>query len=189
MDGIGVVCPFLYKYGKTEDAVPNNATDIADMLLLSYIKLGTDVETGYPIKAYRTDNHTKMKCANWGRSITWYVQALENFENADSLSNDRIDTFNQFLKMNRNGFVEKYYGESGGIDMSATIPYIYYMHLNHIKEISKNEYINYIYKYYDNTGIMRYGSGSCFDYYIYPNSATTNLAVQGLSLYFFTLLK
>ncbi len=188
VDGIGLVCPFLYEYAMSSNN--SRAKTIANTILHDYITWCTDYETGYPFKAYRTDNHLKTKIADWGRGISWYTQALHYYDNTtDSVSTDRIKRFDTLLMDNKTNCVSKYYGEEGYPDMSATIPMIFYLQTKNLRKYSKQDVYSLICSYFDKNGIMRYGSNSCFDYKDKPNAKTTNLAIQGMTLYLFSILE
>ena len=125
VDGIGLVCPFLFYYAK----VMNNqsAKEIGDKMVGDYIKWGTDPETGIPAKAYGRDTHIKHISPNWGRGISWYLLGIIDSDSQDIVQKGRIDVLVNYLMADSDHLYSQYIDEDGLPDMSSTIPIIWFL--------------------------------------------------------------
>jgi len=71
LDGIGMTCPFLARYGhkfKNEEA-----TNMAITQILSYINNGLDKFTGLPYHGYNSIDSKKIGIIGWGRGVGWLL--------------------------------------------------------------------------------------------------------------------
>lgn len=73
-DGIGMMCPFLSRYGVAfgkEKAVKLALTQIENML-----EYGMDEKTGLPYHGFQYENRTKYGIIGWGRAVGWLLMGM-----------------------------------------------------------------------------------------------------------------
>ena len=68
-DMIGLVCPFLCKYGVTYDS--NAAINLAVTQITNFIAYGMDEKTGLPYHGYELESGMKYGVIGWGRAVGW----------------------------------------------------------------------------------------------------------------------
>lgn len=78
-DGIGLVCPFLCKYGSTYGDM--NAINLAVTQIQNFIAFGMDEKTGLPYHGYQYESGVKYGIVGWGRAVGWLMIGM-----AESLS-------------------------------------------------------------------------------------------------------
>ena len=99
VDGLGMVVPFLCRYGAMFDN--QEAINLGVKQLLEFFKNGMDETTGLPYHGYDTKKHVKQGIIGWGRAVGWLMLAL-----ADSLEyvqddEDRKELIRVFEKLTR----------------------------------------------------------------------------------------
>lgn len=70
-DGIGMVCPFLCKYGSTYGDI--NATNLATVQIQNFIDRSMDGKTGLPYHGYQFETGVKYGIIGWGRAVGWLM--------------------------------------------------------------------------------------------------------------------
>lgn len=70
-DGIGMICPFLCKYGYTYGDV--SAVNLAATQLQNFIDFGMDSKTGLPYHGYQYESSVKYGIIGWGRAVGWLM--------------------------------------------------------------------------------------------------------------------
>ena len=70
-DTIGMVCPFLCKYGSTYGDM--NAVNLAVTQIQNFIELGMDAKTGLPYHGYQEESGIKYGIIGWGRAAGWLM--------------------------------------------------------------------------------------------------------------------
>lgn len=70
-DGIGMVCPFLCKYGSTYGDM--NAINLAADQIKNFIERGMDEKTGLPYHGYQYESGVKYGIIGWGRAVGWLM--------------------------------------------------------------------------------------------------------------------
>lgn len=70
-DGIGMVCPFLCKYGVTYGS--NTAINLALTQITNFIAYGMDEKTGLPYHGYELESGMKYGVIGWGRAVGWLM--------------------------------------------------------------------------------------------------------------------
>lgn len=70
-DMIGMVCPFLCKYGACYD--DDNASNLAIIQIKNFIAYGMDEKTGLPYHGYQYDSGVKYGIIGWGRAAGWLM--------------------------------------------------------------------------------------------------------------------
>lgn len=77
-DSIGMICPFLAKYGSQYGDM--SATNLAVTQLLNFIECGIDEKSGIPYHGYEFETRIKYGIIGWGRAVGWIMLGM-----ADSL--------------------------------------------------------------------------------------------------------
>ena len=70
-DMIGMVCPFLCKYGSTYG--DSNAVNLAVSQIQNFISYGMDEKTGLPYHGYQYESGVKYGIIGWGRAVGWMM--------------------------------------------------------------------------------------------------------------------
>ena len=70
-DAIGMVCPFLCKYGVTYGS--NTAINLAITQITNFIAYGMDEKTGLPYHGYELESGMKYGIVGWGRAAGWLM--------------------------------------------------------------------------------------------------------------------
>ncbi len=73
-DGIGMICPFLCKYGSTYG--DSNAINLAVKQIQNYINHGMDEKTGLPYHGYEYRSRMKYGIIGWGRATGWLMMGM-----------------------------------------------------------------------------------------------------------------
>jgi len=74
VDGLGMVVPFLCRYGAMFDN--QEAMELGIKQLTDFLKYGMDGITGLPYHGYDTKTHVKQGIIGWGRAVGWLMLAL-----------------------------------------------------------------------------------------------------------------
>ena len=70
-DEIGLICPFLCKYGATYGDL--NAVNLAVTQIQNFITYGMDEKTGLPYHGYELNSAVKHGIIGWGRAVGWLM--------------------------------------------------------------------------------------------------------------------
>ena len=128
VDGIGMTCPFLCRYG----SVYNNplAIELALTQLINYINKGFDDSIYLPYHGYDPVNNIKVGIIGWGRGVGWLligmVDSLEYIPKSNPHYNFIADSFNKTISsivnyQNKDGcFNWQVTAKDGYTDTSAT---------------------------------------------------------------------
>lgn len=127
VDGLGMVVPFLCRYGNVFGV--KDAVALGQHLLLEFLEKGMDEGTGLPYHGYDLKTGTKYGIIGWGRAIGWLLlsmaDSIEYMENGEE--KERIVSAYQKLSKNSfnyfspNGyFTWQLPAKEGPIDTSAT---------------------------------------------------------------------
>ena len=73
-DGIGMICPFLCKYGSTYRDM--NAINLAVTQMQNFISMGMDEKTGLPYHGYQYESGVKYGIIGWGRAVGWLMMGM-----------------------------------------------------------------------------------------------------------------
>ncbi len=84
-DGIGMVCPFLCKYGHTYGDM--NSMNLAVTQIQNFIDFGMDAKTGLPYHGYHYESGVKYGVIGWGRAVGWLMIGMS--ETLAYLESDR----------------------------------------------------------------------------------------------------
>lgn len=74
VDIIGLVCPFLYRYGMTYDCP--EAMELAVKQIVNFAAYGMDGATGLPYHGYAAQNDCKYGIIGWGRAVGWLLRGM-----------------------------------------------------------------------------------------------------------------
>lgn len=74
VDTLGMICPFLSKYGREYD-VPE-ASSMCVNQLLDYIRVNVDDETHLPFHGYYNGGARRLGSLGWGRGTGWYLLGI-----------------------------------------------------------------------------------------------------------------
>lgn len=84
-DMVGMVCPFLCKYGSTYG--DSNAVNLAVSQIQNYLAYGMDEKTGLPYHGYHYESGVKYGIIGWGRAVGWLMIGMA--ETLNYLDKDR----------------------------------------------------------------------------------------------------
>ena len=73
-DMIGMVCPFLCKYGSTYGDM--NAINLAVTQVQNFVEFGMDPKTNLPYHGYQYENGIKYGIIGWGRAVGWLLMGM-----------------------------------------------------------------------------------------------------------------
>ncbi len=73
-DMIGMVCPFLCKYGSTYSDM--NTVNLAVAQIQNFVEFGMDAKTNLPYHGYQYENGIKYGIIGWGRAVGWLLMGM-----------------------------------------------------------------------------------------------------------------
>ena len=74
VDSIGLVCPFLYRYGSVYDRT--DAMELAVKQIVNFLAYGMDGATGLPYHGYVMQTDCKYGIIGWGRAVGWLLRGM-----------------------------------------------------------------------------------------------------------------
>ncbi len=74
VDVIGLVCPFLYRYGMLYDH--REALELAVKQVVNFAAYGMDGATGLPYHGYAAHSAYKYGIIGWGRAVGWLLRGM-----------------------------------------------------------------------------------------------------------------
>lgn len=160
VDGMGMYNPFFIEYAKiTKNTTPYN--DAVRQIEL-FTKYGVDHETGVPSHGFRLQEpYIKVGSANWGRGCGWYALGLLGINESDLSDSTRIvvDKFKNSLTLlyKENKDFTQFIGAPGHLDISATLPIIYYLQQNGCIALKSQDLLDY--SRYCKNNILQNSSG------------------------------
>lgn len=155
VDTIGMICPFLIRYGSFYNKV--ELIDLALNQIKKYAKYGVHHNTNIPAHAYHADNKMPLGIYGWGRGTGWYALGL--IDSYEELNQSHMDK--EFIKNNiilLADAIIKYQRSDGGwgqylfidnntYDSSATAMLVYFLKKGVSSSLIKGDcYINAIEK-------------------------------------------
>lgn len=74
VDNLGMICPFLCRYGKEFN--DDYSIDLAIKQLTNFLNFGMDNDSSLPYHGFDSYNKTKLGIIGWGRAIGWLLIGL-----------------------------------------------------------------------------------------------------------------
>lgn len=74
VDSIGLVCPFLYEYGRYFQK--NECMELAVRQIVNFLAYGMDGSTGLPYHGYAVQTTRKYGIIGWGRAVGWLLRGM-----------------------------------------------------------------------------------------------------------------
>lgn len=74
VDGIGLACPFLYRYGEVFDR--QEYKELAVLQIVNFLSYGMDGKTGLPYHGYDMADGCKYGIIGWGRAVGWLLRGM-----------------------------------------------------------------------------------------------------------------
>lgn len=74
VDGIGLACPFLYRYGEVFDR--QEYKELAVLQIVNFLSYGMDGRTGFPYHGYDMTDGCKYGIIGWGRAVGWLLRGM-----------------------------------------------------------------------------------------------------------------
>lgn len=74
VDGIGLACPFLYRYGMVFDKAEYQ--ELAVRQIVNFLAYGMDSSTGLPYHGYDVSDGCKYGIIGWGRAAGWLLRGM-----------------------------------------------------------------------------------------------------------------
>lgn len=132
-DGIGMVCPFLCKYGSTYNE--KQAINLAASQIQNFLAFAMDGRTGLPYHGYQYESGIKYGVIGWGRAVGWLMTGMAESLTCMKSSDADYETIKQSYRRLVDK-VEAYQLESGfyswqlsakegPVDTSATAMILY----------------------------------------------------------------
>nr|WP_285845029.1 glycoside hydrolase family 88 protein [Oceanobacillus profundus] len=128
VDSLGMICPFLCRYGKTFN--DDTSIDLAINQLTNFLKYGMDKKSYLPYHGYDSHNNIKLGIIGWGRANGWLliglVDSLEFIPKSHNKYQYLCDEFNNIvsniIKHQREdgNFAWQITAKEGHIDTSST---------------------------------------------------------------------
>lgn len=98
VDGLGMVCPFLCRYGKVFNKP--EATDLAVIQLINFLNFGMHDDLYLPYHAFKASTKLRMGIVGWGRGVGWLLIGLvDSLENIDKNHDSYLFLKNSFVKL------------------------------------------------------------------------------------------
>jgi rhamnogalacturonyl hydrolase YesR len=123
-DGIGLACPFLYRYGRVFDR--QDCKELAVRQIVNFLAYGMDTASGLPYHGYDVSDGCKYGIIGWGRAVGWLLRGmtacLQDDYGAERLQNPFTDLMDAALSFQRrDGFFSwQLQAVEGPADTSAT---------------------------------------------------------------------
>lgn len=73
-DALGMVCPFLCRYGVLTGR--EEMVDLGVLQLTNFLNAGMDPNSGLPYHGYDSNTGVKQGCIGWGRAVGWLMMGL-----------------------------------------------------------------------------------------------------------------
>ena len=74
VDSIGLICPFLYEYGRFFEK--NECMELAVKQIANFLAYGMDGTTGLPYHGYEVQTACKYGIIGWGRAVGWLLRGM-----------------------------------------------------------------------------------------------------------------
>lgn len=74
VDSIGMICPFLYEYGRVYNN--NECMELAVKQIVNFLAYGMDGCTGLPYHGYAVQTTYKYGIIGWGRAVGWLLRGM-----------------------------------------------------------------------------------------------------------------
>lgn len=74
VDGVGLSCPFLYRYGEIFDR--QEYKELAVLQIVNYLSYGMDGRAGLPYHGYDMKDGCKYGIIGWGRAVGWLLRGM-----------------------------------------------------------------------------------------------------------------
>lgn len=74
VDGIGLSCPFLYRYGEMFDQPEYK--ELAVLQIVNFLSYGMDGKSGLPYHGYDMTDGLKYGIIGWGRAVGWLLRGM-----------------------------------------------------------------------------------------------------------------
>lgn len=193
-DLLGMICPFLIKYGShfsNEDAVK-----LAHAQIDYYINNGIDKETHMPFHVINRNINIKLGPVNWGRGVGWYFIALAyyskllNSRNTPYIRNEAENIMKTLTKLRNNESMwSQFPGSSQKFDSSATVMNMYAFNCLKDNYYNKDEIFKLLKNYIDSKGAILQSSGETRGAHIYSNYFSRSEFTQGFLLMLLSIAK
>lgn len=191
VDALGMVCPFLIRYGVTF----NNsvALKIAYTQILFYIKYGLEENSRLPFHAIHISKKLRLGPANWGRGIGWYLLALsfaihytDNNSNAyyKIMNKEIIYLYDELMNLSINSYWGQFItgNPMDKIDTSTTTMFLYSFQLVKEKNYKKAFIVDLFKKYTTTEGFLDFTSGDTYNVNNYSHKMCKSELSQGMLL-------
>lgn len=204
VDYLGMICPFLSRYGRTFNS--EEASNLSTALLGDFLLNGMDDKTGLPYHGFRSGTSEKLGIIGWGRGVGWLlIGMVDTLAFLDRSSEDFCSLLNRFrLLLNstikyqdENGYFKWVLNANyGHEDTSATAMIGYSIKRAMDLDLLNTEYAHYAEKSLHallrstREGLVFDSSAECKGLGMYPQRYEWNLWGQGFGTAFvLTMLK
>jgi rhamnogalacturonyl hydrolase YesR len=198
VDYLGMVCPFLSRYGKTFNC--KDSSNLSATLLKDYLLNGMDSKMGLPYHGFRSDIHERIGIIGWGRGVGWLligmIDTLAFLDKSNDNFNFLLDNYrillNSVIKFQDSEGYFKWMlsAEEGHVDSSATSMIGYSIKRGINLHLLDSEYTFYAEKSLHallnstKNGLVFDSSAECQGIGVYPQQYEWNLWGQGFGTAF-----
>lgn len=172
VDAVGVYNPFLIEYSKAFNCP--KAYQLAVSCFEKWCKYGVEKELGRPVQVFNTTPPYEKGRPNWGRGFSWYTLGFCSIER-DSFSleiSEMVEKYINYINyiyQRDKRFTQYVNSAKAQIDLSATLPLVWFLYSNHYIDLTEQEILDYSKYMRDN--IMYFSSGIPFSRTIQTTSS------------------
>ena len=183
IDGYGMFLPFLNRYAKVYN--DSTALKFATKHVELAAKYFIDPVGGLPVHIFSVASpHVKQGSCNWGRGTSWFLSGLVDIDYS-MLSDSARSQINKMdvallSVWEKFGQFNQFIGESGEIDLTATLPIIYYLSRKGLVKLKNEDLLTY--SRFSDSGLLYHSSCSNLGKHVYSQSFGPNIHSQAFML-------
>jgi rhamnogalacturonyl hydrolase YesR len=190
-DTLGMICPFLIKYGVAFDN--EDALHLAYVNINYFIEYGLDSESRLPFHAFDLESKLKFGPCNWGRGIGWYTIALFYLLKYTNISNNpyylqHLREYNAVEKVLSKEFTAnlwpQFIGQKNIFDSSCSTLFLHSFPKFSESAANKKIIFSCLKEHTTQNGFLFSSSGECMGINRYSLAISFSELSQGMLLYY-----